>query len=543
MQLRNYQSANAHEIKAAWQQGHRNVLYVLPTGGGKTVTFAHIAAEEKGTVCASAHRQELVGQIANAFAREGIRHHILAPRDVLKDIVRAQTFEYGKSYFDPAAKIVVAGTDTLLSRKDDLRQWASTVSLWIGDEAHHIIPTNKWGQMAAMFSNARGLGVTATPRRTDGKPLDGVFHHMVLGPTMRSLITEGYLSDYRIFAPPSDLDLSKVAISAATGDYSQPKLVQAVHQSHILGDIVAHYLRIAPGKLGVTFATDIESATDIAERFNAAGVPAEVITSKTTNGDRTAALRKLRNRQILQLVNVDIFGEGFDLPAIEVVSMGRPTMSLSLYIQQFGRGLRVMDGKPHAIILDHVGNVMRHGLPDAPRDWSLSEVRSKRSNTESEVKMRTCMSCFAVYPRVVRDCPFCGWAFVPADRGCPAHVDGDLTELDPATLARMRGDAEVRMVSDEAERDRLVSRNVPHLGVLAGVKRHREDREAQTALRETIALWAGLQRSRNVPDAQSYREFYLTFGIDVLGAQALKHDDANNLTIKVLHDLNKRMGI
>ena len=173
-----------------------------------------------------------------------------------------------------------------------------------------------------MFPNARGLGVTATPLRADGKGLgrhaDGLMDAMVVGPSMRDLVLRGYLTDYRIFAPPNDIDLSAVPTSAG-GDFSPVPLRAAVHQStKIVGDVVQHYLRIARGKLGVTFAVDIEAAEEIAIAYRTAGVTAEVVTSKTPEIVRAQVLRRFRNREVLQLVNVDLFGEGFDLGKTDV---------------------------------------------------------------------------------------------------------------------------------------------------------------------------------------------------------------------------------
>jgi superfamily II DNA or RNA helicase len=536
MQLRPYQIQGRANIAAAWANGARHVLYVLPTGGGKTTTFAHIAADHDGPVAAVAHRQELVGQIAMAFAREGVRHRLIAPTNVVKNIVRAQTLELGRSFFDPNAHVGVVGVDTLHARAEGVKGWADSVTLWIMDEAHHVLRKNKWGAAVEMFPNARGLGVTATPCRADGNGLslesDGVFNAMTVGPNMRDLIAAGYLSEYRIFAPPSDLDLSDVTVSAATGDYNPNLLRHAVHRSRIVGDIVDHYQRIAPGRLGVTFATDVESATEIAARFCACGTPAEVVSAKSPDHVRTGALRRFRAREILQLVNVDLFGEGFDLPAIEVASMGRPTKSLALFIQQFGRALRIMPGKNAAIIIDHVGNVMRHGLPDAARVWTMDRRdRARRSSSRTTVK--TCMKCFNVYERFNRACPFCGDIPEPAARNAPEFVDGDLNELDAATLERMRGGAALLERTDGEVRDELTARHVPPLGILAGIKRHAEDRAAQVELRETIALWAGKQRAAGRPDSESYRRFYITHAVDVLTAQSLKAADARALAAEV----------
>jgi len=183
---------------------------------------------------------------------------------------------------------------------------------------HHVLTTNKWGKAFTMFPNAKALLVTATPCRADGKGLgaeyDGVVNRMVEGPTMRWLIDNGYLSDYRIICPPSNLDLSEVDVSA-DGDYNKIKLRTAVQKSSIMGDVVEHYLRIAPNKLGITFAPGVDIACEMAAKFNAAGVPTEIVSGKTESRVRAHILERFRRRELLMLVNVDLFGEGFDLPA------------------------------------------------------------------------------------------------------------------------------------------------------------------------------------------------------------------------------------
>lgn len=544
MTLRPYQAQIKQDIYDAWSGGAGNVLAVLPTGAGKTVTFSDIIHAHGGASCAIAHRQELVSQISMALARDRVRHRIIGPKNVVKLCVNLHMGELGVSYYDPSALCAVAGVDTLVRRGAELASWLKSVTLCVQDEAHHVLDGNKWGTAFKMFPNARGLGVTATPLRADGKGLgrhaDGLFDTMVAGPNMRDLINMGYLTEYRIFAPPSDLDLGGVTVSSTTGDYNPQKLKTAVRKSHVVGDVVSHYQKIAPGKLGVTFATDVETATDISEQFNAAGVPAAVVSAKTADAERIALLRKFKNRQLLQLVNVDLFGEGFDLPAIEVVSMARPTQSYALYVQQFGRALRLLDGKGYALIIDHVGNVMRHGLPDAPRDWSLDR-REKRGKSKpgDAIPLKTCLNetCLAVYERVHPACPFCGHVTPPAARNAPEFVDGDLCELDADTLSRMRGDVARIDMDKEAYRAELAAKHVPKVGQLANVKRHVERQEAQEALRASIAWWAGHQRALGRGDSESYRRFYFAFGVDVMTAQTLNTREALELANRVNEEL------
>lgn len=542
MQLRPYQQAAKDEINQAWAGGAENVLLVKPCGAGKTVVMASIDHDHKGASCSIAHRQELVGQISLAMAREGILHRIIGPDNVRNEIVREHTRELGQSWHDASAKAAVAGVDTLLRRADSLKDWMNSVTLWVTDEAHHLVRANKWGKAAALFPNAKGLGVTATPLRADGVGLgrhaDGVFDCMVEGPSMRWLIDHEYLTDYRIFAPPSDFDVDALH-TVGDGDFSKPQMKAAARKSHIIGDVVAHYQRIAPGKLGVVFATDVETATDMAERFNAAGIPAKNLSAKSPAGERAATLRRFKAGQIKVLVNVDLFGEGFDLPAIEVVMMARPTMSYALYIQQFGRALRLLAGKEWGIIIDHVGNVGRHGLPDRQRVWSLDR-RDRASCKKIDPDMiptKSCHACTAVYEATHHLCPYCGHYNEPAGRSRPEQVDGDLTELDPAVLAAMRGEVE-RVDQPVADvREWMNKTGMNPAAINGAVSNHRKRQTAQGVLRETMALWAGYQLAAGSNKRESHKRFFWKFGIDVMTAQALGRGEAELLTVKIAGDL------
>lgn len=579
--LRKYQTELKRLIYAAWLSGTRNVLAVLPTGAGKTVTFADIVFEHiasivleylttwtrRGAVCVIAHRQELVTQISLALARDSIKHRIVGPPDVVKLAVRIQRRELGRDFYDPGARVGVAGVDTLIrpGRQKSINQWLQSVTLWIQDEAHHVLRDNKWGKAAALFPNAIGLGVTATPGRADGTGLgrhaDGIFDDMVVGPSMRELIDWGYLTDYRIAIPQSDyVRPEKVG---GSGDFTQATLVNAARGSHIVGDVVAEYLKFAPGKLGVTFVESIETAERVAAEFNRRGVPAASLSSKTPAPERIAKVEQFRRRELLQLVNCDLFGEGFDLPAIEVVSMARATESFGLYVQQFGRALRLMlpselgviwesltperrlaelaqSVKPHAMIIDHVGNVIRHGLPDAPRAWSLDR-REKRARSEPDdaIPLRGCPECGLAYERFHPACPHCGFKPKPVARSGPEYVDGDLIELDADVLAQMRGAIAVMDKSAEDYAAELAARRVPLIGQIGHVNRHLRNQEAQAALRASIAWWAGYQRAAGRSDSESYRRFYFAFGLDVLTAQALKRDEALALADRI----NARLAV
>lgn len=553
--LRPFQAKLEADCYAAWSQGAVNIMPVAATGSGKTVVLSKLLYDEPGASIAIAHRQELVSQISVALARNGVRHRVVGARkgsSLVRVITALQVAELGYSFLDPTARCGVGGVDTVI-RMDASEPWFRQIRLAVQDEGHHVLKENKWGKVAGMFPHARGLFPTATPLRADGRGLgrhaDGLTDALVLAPSMRDIISMGYLTDYRLICPPSNLNLSEVAISPTTGDFNQDQVRKAVHKSSIMGDVVKHYLGFAAGKLGITFAVDVEAAGEIASAFRAQGVPAEVVSAKTPDALRASILRRFKNREIMQLVNVDLFGEGFDLPAIEVVSFARPTESFALYSQQFGRALRLMlhedigarwaslsdaerrqhiaaSEKPKAIIIDHVNNRIRHGLPDAPRQWSLDR-REKRNSKSDAIPVRACVECFMVYEAVYKRCPYCGHYMPPAARSGPEFVDGDLTELDPETLAALRGDIA------RIDGDFYAPQGLDHYAAMGARKRHAERQEGQSAMRNAIAWWAGVEHARGHGESESYRRFYFRFGIDVANAQLLGAREAGELAHKI----------
>jgi len=535
IELRDYQQSLLDDIASAFEDASvKDVCAVLPTGGGKTVTFSAFTQRQTLPVAISVHRTELVSQISMTLARFGIRHRLIAPAATIRAIRNEHHREFGAIFDHPQAVHSVASVDTLLTRADQYQDYCRQVGWVITDEAAHMLRDNKWGVARGLFANARGIGFTATPKRADGKGLgrhaDGLFDRMIQGPTTGQLIRLGHLSDYRIIAKPSDINTDGVKIGS-TGDFSAPQLRARSHQSHIVGDVVATYLKFAAGKQGITFTVDVETANELAAQFRAAGVPAEAVSAQTPEAERQDAVRRFRNGELKQLVNCDLFGEGFDVPGVEVVSLARPTMSLSLYLQQVGRALRILAGKLHALIIDHVGNWEKHGLPDSPRVWTLDGTDRKSREQDDAVKLTTCLGCFLVFERkLLPTCPYCSYVREPSERGRPEQVDGDLTELDPAVLASLREAVQL-------ETPQRVGQKVEFkAGRPAGraAFKHQEERiESQTKLQDAIALWAGARKAKGQTDQMSYREFFLTYGVDVLTAQTLKRVEMDALCERV----------
>lgn len=531
---RNYQIKLDADSDEAWQNGHRNVIAVSPTGSGKTKFMGMKARKLTRPGVAIAHRKELVGQISTAMAELGVPHRLIAADGTIRNCIQRHIKVVGQSWVNPRASFTVSSIDTLLVRADDpgMAQWASEIGLWMVDEAHHLLEDNKWGRGIKLFPNAYGLGVTATPLRADRKSLSrlqgGVFDHMILGPTMRDLINSGSLCEYKVYVPPASMDRANLIIGS-TGDFTPNSMRDEArkHKVKIVGDIVQTYLRLAPGKRGICFAIDVEQAVDIAAAFNEAGVRAAAVSAQTPEAIRDATIDKFEYGKLDMLVNVDLFGEGFDVPAVEVVIMARPTESYGLYVQQFGRALRTLIGKLFGVIIDHVGNVLRHGLPDAPRAWKLfdDEVGKRRKKDPNVIPITACTACYLPYEAFRTCCPFCGHKPVPAGRSTPEQVAGDLVELDPAVLKIMRGEADAIM------RDNPVVVTDARTKMIA--QSWGERIEAQKELRDRIATWAWKYHVAGETDSEIQKRFWYRFGQDVLTAQALGAREAHNLKMEI----------
>ncbi len=562
--LRDYQAQAINEVYAAWNEGAANVMLTSPTGSGKGVIIGHVTKAFNVPTIVEAHRQELLAQLSLTLNREAVPHSIIAPNAIIRQIVAVEMDIHGFSHYDARSHIRVAGVDTLTRRDRTKDAWFDSVQLAIVDEGHHVLKDNKWGKSLAMFPNARGLFVTAHAMRGDGLGLgrhaDGLVDRLVIGPDARMLIDRGMLTDYRLCIPPSDLNLDKVHVGAS-GEFNAKEVAEAVHASpRIVGSIVQTYLKFARGKLGITFAVDVESATEIAAEYRSAGVPAEVITGETPINIRVAYMQQFRKRQILQLVSVDVLGEGVDVPGVEVISMGRPTNSFQLFAQQIGRALRLLiddaiyqhwgsytdaqrlafiaaSAKPKALIIDHVQNVARfyenHGLPDTPQRYTLDKRESRSSRPADAIPARSCLECLQPFERVLLACPYCGEPIPePAGRGSPEAVDGDVEEIDPAVLTAMR--KALAKVDGPAH----IPAAAPAAASSGIIHRHAERQIAQQTLRPLIALYGGfMEQSQSRKEAQ--KRFYFRFGVDVLTAQTLGPKEAAALALRIQEFLNE----
>jgi DNA repair protein RadD len=381
--LRPYQAQALEAVRAELRAGKRRVLLVSPTGSGKSVIIAEMvqgAVAKGNTVVFLAHRRELVTQLSDRLTRNGLTHGILM----------------GGRPRQWSLPVQVASIQTLA------RVEMPEPELVLLDEAHHAASDSYRKLLAERWPNARVVGYTASPWRTDGRGLGELFDASVVAARPRELIDAGYLCRYTGFAFMAP-DLSSVPVVA--GDYDEGALTLAYRSSRILGDVVGKWLEHARGVRTILFAPSIESSLDFVAQFRAAGVTAEHVDYLSADEDREAILARARSGETTVTCNVALLTEGVDVPEWKCVIMCRPTKSPGLYLQQVGRVFRPV-GDQVARIHDHAENCQRHGLPDADRDYSLGSGKAKDKAPPPVV---VCVACMAVYdPRGLNHCPVCG---------------------------------------------------------------------------------------------------------------------------------------
>jgi len=439
IKLRPYQSQTIDDLRAALGRS-RSALCVAPTGSGKTVLAAYMlgTARTKGrSAWFIAHRDFLLDQTAATFDSVGIPYGFIAA---------------GRPY-NAAHHVQIISIGTASRRLDRLTP--PDIIVW--DEAHHIAAAG-YRKIYQWAFRSRHVGLSATPARLDGKGLDEFFDELVSGPSVSQLMAAGYLSQYRAFAPSAP-NLSGVHVIA--GDYNRGELGTVMDDGQIIGDMVRHYRERADGKRAIFFGVGIEHSKHIANTFSGSGIPCCHIDGDSSREERRDAAWKLASGELRIISNVDIASEGFDLSAqagvecpVECVGLARPTKSLSLHLQQIGRSLRP---KEHpAIILDFAGNLLRHGLPDDARAWSLKGIDRRRAASREGPAVTQCASCFGVHRAGLMACPYCGVGRTLQAREVE-EVAGELIELRRAEREEINRKDRERYAREKAEQAAAVT--------------------------------------------------------------------------------------
>lgn len=418
LNLRDYQDQDVESLRNRFRAGDKSVLYQSATGSGKTIVFCYItegAARRGNQVLILVHRRELLRQTSQSLHEIGVEHGLIAPG------------------FTPSFdQIQVASIQTMVRRLGQI----TPPNLIIPDECHHAT-AGSWKKIFDYYDQANILGVTATPCRLDGKGLGrasgGIFDSMVQGPPISELISRGFLAPPDVYGPPVLADLSSVGKSM--GDFAKGKMAYEMDKPKITGNAVEHYRKICSNTPAITFCASVAHAEHVAEEFRRAGYQAASIDGSLHDNERKNRIAALGNGGLHVLTSCEIISEGTDIPVVGAGILLRPTHSLSLYLQQVGRALRMHPGKKCAHILDHVGNWIRHGMPDDDREWSLDgEVsKDKRGAQDKETAdgIKQCDKCFCVH-RPAPQCPQCGNIYLVQARQLEEE-EGELQKVDKET--------------------------------------------------------------------------------------------------------------
>ena len=402
-QLREYQSRAIEALRAEFRAGKRRALLVSPTGSGKTTVAAamiHSAVGMGKRVLFLAHRKELIDQVSARLDGVGVDHGVI---------------QSGHPRSMPGFPVQVASVQTLVRRSE-----MPDSQLIVIDEAHHARATT-YQSILDRFPTAPVIGLTATPWRSDGRGLGELFDSVVVAARPAELIAQGHLVNYTGFGYDVP-DLS--SLRSRAGDYAEEGLEMVMGSRKIVGNIVEQYQAHSPNALAVLFAVSIRHSLMLRDRFLEVGIAAEHIDGTMPIEQRTAILRRLAQGTTRVLTNCNVVTEGWDLPALEVCILARPTKSAGLYLQCVGRVMRPSPstGKTIARIHDHAGCMLDHGLPDEDRDYSL-DADKKRERTEKP--LRTCKQCLRIYEPSLGACPACGLLGPSEPRALPDEVHAE----------------------------------------------------------------------------------------------------------------------
>lgn len=390
MNLRPYQNDLYNKASAEFAKGKRRVLVVSPCGSGKTV---------------------LMAQMADSAQKRGKNVWVILPRQEIME----QTLETFSKCDISLNTIYVGMAITTANNVNEL----PPPDLILFDECHISVANTYW-KIVNHAPNAFIVGLTASPCRSDNRPLGSLYEVLVEGVTVKWLIDNKYLAPYEYYSV-TVADLSAIN---ECNDASEILMKSAVY-----GKVIETWQRLANNVPTVCYCASVKHSQETAESFRKAGINAVHFDGTTPYMERKQIVDSFRSGEISVLCNCDLISMGFDMPDIGCVVMLRPTNSASLYIQQSGRALRYKPQKT-AIIIDAVANYMRFQLPDEPYEWSLDKAIKQRTETnpDGDFYIRTCEKCYKVF-KTAPVCPYCGYEYPLHPREIKAHEDIELARI------------------------------------------------------------------------------------------------------------------
>lgn len=352
-----------------------------------------------------------MAQMAANSQDNGKNVWVILPRQEILE----QTLETFRRCEIPLNTIYVGMAITTANRIAELPK----PDLIIFDECHISVASTYW-KIVNATPDAFIVGLTASPCRTDNKPLGSLYETLVEGVTVRWLIDNQYLAPYEYYS----VTVADLSALSDCNDASALLMKPAVY-----GNVIENWRKLANGLPTVIYCASVKHSKETAAKFVEAGIKAVHFDGTTPYSERKEIVDAFRSGEITVLCNCDLISMGFDMPDIGCVVMLRPTDSASLYIQQSGRALRFKPGKT-AIIIDAVANFLRFQLPDEPYEWSLDiPIRRQRMmNDNGDFLIRTCPECFMVF-KTAAVCPFCGAEYPLHPREIKAHQDIELARI------------------------------------------------------------------------------------------------------------------
>lgn len=401
MEPRYYQKEAIDQIIALLRKGVRRILLQMATGAGKTFIFCTIllgCLKKKNPCIMVVRGRSLVDQASKRLAEMGVPHGVYMGND-----------------YDPKYLIQIVSIDTARSR-----QKFPPAKVVIIDEAHYAT-SDSFKDFLENYKDAVWISVTATPYPKGG--LKHIAEEVVYPVSINKLFTDNFLCPPRYFAP-NDLDMKGVKILG--DDYNEAQALENFEKNKIYGHVTKHWERLCRDESSLCFAINLEHGANLVTNYATVGARAVLVDAKTPLQVRTKIIEDLETGKIDVIVNVGTMTTGVDIPSLQNIVFCRPTASKVLYTQMLGRGTRIFPGKKYFKVIDHVGNIKRHGFIE---DEEKSNLEPKRKGRPGEIPVKSCSTCYAALPIQTKICPYCGAKF-ENERELEV-VDSELKEIKP----------------------------------------------------------------------------------------------------------------